>query len=88
MMSTDREMDTRAVLGDMQRTRDELRALFEPYGNIIEGKPHSVFPRSRTFRWLLNHPIGRLTTSALVSGVLSRLPIGRILARRASGKNR
>ena len=87
-MSTDREVRTRAVLGDMQRTRDELRALFEPYGSPIDGKPHSVFPRSRTFRWLLNHPIGRLTTSALVSGVLSRLPIGRFLARWAFGKSR
>jgi hypothetical protein len=39
------------------------------------GGRSSGFPRSKTIRWLLTHPIGRWLGSALVTGVLLRLPL-------------
>lgn len=80
-MQSRRQLHTQAVIVEMQRTRDELQSLFLPTDTAIEGVSRRVYPRSRTFRWMLNHPLGRLAGSALISGALSRLPIGRFLAR-------
>jgi hypothetical protein len=64
----------RAAVLTMERTRAEARALLIPHRPKEGGSPLSTFPRSRTFRWLLTHPIGRWLGSALVTGALLRLP--------------
>ena len=63
-----------AVLA-MEQTRAEARALLMPQGPNAEGDRSSGFPRSKTIRWMLSHPIGRWLGSALVTGVLLRLPL-------------
>ena len=64
-----------AVLA-LAHTRAEARALLIPQEpNGVDGRS-SGFPRSKTIRWLLTHPIiGRWLGSALVTGVLLRLPL-------------
>lgn len=38
------------------------------------------FPRSQTFRWLMAKPVRGWLGSALLTGALARLPVGRVLA--------
>jgi hypothetical protein len=61
-----------AALLTLQRTRLELQALMRP-------PKVSTFPRSATFRWLLNGS-GRWVASTVMSAVLSRIPAGRLFA--------
>ena len=62
-----------AVLA-MEQTRAEARALLMPQGPNAEGDRSSGFPRSKTFRWLLTHPVARSLGSAVITGTLLRLP--------------
>jgi len=64
----------------MAHTRAEARALFMPRGTKGAHGQLSEFPRSKTFRWLLTHPVGRWLGSALMTGALSRLPLARFIA--------
>gem|GEM_PF-2252420 len=63
----------------LEQNRSEARSLLLPKetepGNTLE-----AFPRSHTFRWLLNHSVGRQIGSALITGALSRLPIGQLIS--------
>jgi len=88
VMRGSRQLQTQAVILEMQRTRDELHTLFLPQEQSIKGEGRSVFPRSRTLRWLLSHPLGRWAGSTLLSGALSRLPIWRFVARWVLGNRR
>ncbi len=38
-----------------------------------------TFPRSKTFRWLLTHPVGRWLGSAVLTGALYQFLFGRTL---------
>jgi hypothetical protein len=53
----------------MARTRDELRHLIDPGAAAEPGS----FPRSRTLRWILGHPLGRWLGTAMLTQALSRL---------------
>jgi hypothetical protein len=64
-----------AAVLTMERTRAEARALLVPQGPQGGGGRSSGFPRSKTFRWLLTHPVGRWLGSAVLTGTLSRLPL-------------
>ena len=64
-----------AAVLTLEHTRAEARALLMPQEpNGVDGRSRG-FPRSNTIRWLLTHPIGRWLGSALVTGVLARLPL-------------
>ncbi len=62
----------------LERNRAEARSLLLPSETDTADKPN-VFPRSNTFRWLLNRSVGRQLASALVTGALSRLPVGQLI---------
>jgi hypothetical protein len=68
-----------AAVRTMEHNRAEARALLKPHRAEGAGGQPNAFPRSKTFRWLLTHPVGRSLSSALLSGALSRLPIGRFI---------
>ena len=63
-----------AAVLSLELTRAELRTLLLPQGPSGGGRS-SGFPRSKTFRWLLTHPVGRWLGSAVVTGALLRLPL-------------
>ena len=58
----------------MEHTRAEVRALLLPQAPTEGGSRSGGFPRSKTFRWLLSHPVGRWLGSAVITGALVRLP--------------
>jgi hypothetical protein len=60
----------------LAQTRAELRALLIPGTTQGTLGRSDQFPRSKTFRWLLGQSVGRRLGSALLSGVMSRLPMG------------
>jgi hypothetical protein len=62
-----------AALLTLQRTRVEFQALMRP-------PEVATFPRSVTFRWLLNGSTGRWVAATVISAALSRVPAGRLLA--------
>jgi len=64
-----------AAVLTLEHTRAEARALLMPQETNGMGGQSSGFPRSKTIRWMLSHPIGRWLGSALVTGVLLRLPL-------------
>lgn len=68
-----------AAVATMAHTRAEARALLMPHGAKGAHGQLNEFPRSKTFRWLLTHPVGRWLGSALMTGALSRLPLGRLI---------
>ena len=65
----------------LEQTRAEARALLMPRSTEGAGGQSSAFPRSKTFRWLLTHPVARSLGSALLAGALSRLPMGRFIGK-------
>jgi hypothetical protein len=73
-----------AAVRTLEHTRAEARALLMPRRTEGFGRS-SAFPLGKTFRWLLTDPVGRLLGSALLTGALSRLRIGRFLHRRHGG---
>lgn len=72
----------RAAVATLERDRTEARSLFAPHTLApVAGDP-GVFPRSRTFRWLLRHPIGRWVGSAVITAGLAKIPLGRLFVPR------
>ena len=67
-----------AAVLTLEHTRAEARALLMPQGLTGGGGRSSGFPRSKTFRWLLSHPVGRWLGSAVITGALARLPLVRL----------
>jgi hypothetical protein len=63
-----------AAVLTMEHTRAEVRALLLPQAPTEGGSRSGGFPRSKTFRWLLTHPVGRWLGSAVITGALVRLP--------------
>jgi hypothetical protein len=74
-MPKDEITRVQAAVLTMEHTRAEARALFMPQGPKGGGGRSSGFPRSKTFRWLLTHPLGRWLGSAVITGTLLRLPL-------------
>jgi len=74
-----------AAARTLQETRAEARDLFMPRRIEDFGGRSTAFPRSKTFRWLLTHPIGRSLGSALLMGALSRLPMRLLIGRALFG---
>lgn len=68
-----------AAVRTLRETRAEARDLFMPRRMEEFGGRSGAFPRSKTFRWLLTHPVGRSLGSALLTGALSRLPMRRLI---------
>jgi hypothetical protein len=68
-----------AAVLTMVQTRAEARALLMPHGTKGADGQLSEFPRSKTFRWLLTQPVGRWLGAALLTGALSRLPLGLLI---------
>ncbi len=62
-------LDSADAAAAMARTRSELRRLIDPGA---AGEP-GTFPRSRTLRWILGHPVGRWLGSAMLTQAFSRL---------------
>ena len=63
----------RAAILTLEHTRAEFRRLLMPLVLKGAGGRSSRFPRSKTIRWLLAHPVGRWLGSAVLTGVLARL---------------
>ena len=78
-MANDNMARAQAAMQTMADTRAEFSRLFASHENTGADACLSEFPRSKTFRWLMNHPIGRSLRSALVLGALARLPLGRLI---------
>jgi hypothetical protein len=74
-MPKDHITRAQAAVLTMEHTRAEARALFMPQGPKGGGGGSSRFPRSKTIRWLLTHPVGRWLGSAVITGTLLRLPV-------------
>jgi hypothetical protein len=70
---------TLAAVATLESDRAEARTLFGTQGRAAPADAADSFPRSRTFRWLLGHPLGRWVGSAVITGVLARLPLGRFV---------
>jgi len=70
----------------LEQTRAEARALLMPRSTEGASGQSSAFPRSKTFRWLLTHPVARSLGSALLAGALSRLPMGRFIGKALLGR--
>ena len=67
---------------ELQRTRAELRTVFEPH----EQGPRDAFPRSATFRWLMNHLTPRSIASTAMAAVLVRVPFGKLIGKALFGR--
>ncbi len=82
------DLSTRAqdAIRVMQDTRAELRAILAPGGELPAQFDANEFPRSKTLRWMLTHPLGRWLGSALLARALIRLPLGRLVATWAFGR--
>jgi len=70
-----------AAVQTLEHTRAELRAILMPHSTECASDQSSAFPRSKTFRWLLSHPVARSLGSTLLTRALSRLPIGRFVGK-------
>lgn len=80
MPNNDNITRAQAAVRTLEQTRAEARALLMPHRTEGLGQ-WSAFPRSKTFRWLLTDPVGRSLGSALLTGALSRLPIGQFIGK-------
>jgi len=58
----------------------EARVLLGVQSPATSDGESGTFPRSRTVRWLLRHPLGRWIGSAVLATVVARLPFGRFLS--------
>ena len=82
MSAIDARGPTQAV-ATLASNRAEARALFGANSAAMPiGGEAGAFPRSKTFRWLLRHPIGRWVGSAVITGALARIPLGKFVAAR------
>jgi hypothetical protein len=66
----------------LQHTRAELRAVLEPPGS----GPRDAFPRSATFRWLMNHLTPSSIASTVMAAALVRVPFGQIIGKALFGR--
>lgn len=71
-----------------QKDRALLAARLAPDGAAATDGVADTFPRSQTLRWLLAKPLRGWLGSALLTGALSRLPVGRTLAGWVLGRKR
>ena len=81
MRAIDARGPTQAV-ATLASNRAEARALFGAHSAAMPIGEAGAFPRSKTFRWLLRHPIGRWVGSAVITGALARIPLGKFVATR------
>jgi uncharacterized membrane protein YqjE len=71
-------LQSQGPVSTLEQTRAQLRAILrseEPAQAI----PPDTFPRSRTFRWALSHPIRRLLGSGTLNGVVTRVLLARFV---------
>ena len=64
-----------AAVATLEGNRAEANALLRTHHAVTSTGAMGAFPRSRTFRWLLSHPVGRWITSAVMIAVVSRIPL-------------
>lgn len=67
---------------ELQRNRAELRAVLEP----PEKGPRDAFPRSATFRWLVNNLTPRSIASTAMAAALARVPFGKLIGKALFGR--
>ena len=64
-----------AAVATLKSNRTEARALLRAHPGATSTGAMGAFPRSRTFRWVLGHPVGRWIISAVMIAVVSRIPL-------------
>jgi uncharacterized membrane protein YqjE len=69
---------SQGAVSTMQRTRSELRCIFQS-DEQMQTVPPDTFPRSRTFRWALSHPLSRLFGSGTLNGTVARVLLARFV---------
>jgi hypothetical protein len=75
----ERRTRTRIAIDTLERTRAELRVILQSDRLREQRIDPNVFPRSRTLRWALDHPLRRLIGSGFLTGTLSRLLLARLI---------
>jgi uncharacterized membrane protein YqjE len=66
------------AVSTMERTRAELRCIFQS-DQQMQTVPPDTFPRSKTFRWALSHPLSRLFGSGGLNGTVARILLARFV---------
>lgn len=85
-MENERQIRTQAALVAMERTRAELRSIFKPEQEQAQTIAPNTFPRSRTFRWALSHPLSRLFSGGTLGGTLTRMLLTKYLGSLVFGR--
>ena len=86
MMQIDRQDRTQAAIGAMELTRAQLRILLQTDRQRMQMIAPNTFPRSKTFRWALTHPLRQWFRSGTLQGTLARIVIARLIGSRLFGK--
>jgi hypothetical protein len=66
------------AISTMECTRAELRCIFQS-GQPMQTVPPDTFPRSKTLRWALSHPLSRLFGSGTLNGTVARVLLARFV---------
>jgi hypothetical protein len=85
-MENERQIRTQAALVALERTRAELRMIFEPDQTEAQTIEPNTFPRSKTFRWAMSHPVSRLFGGGTLGGTVTRMLITKYLGSLVFGR--
>ena len=84
-MENERQIRTQAAMVAMERTRAELRTLFQSDQQNPAIEP-DTFPRSKTLRWALNHPLRHWFGAGTLSGTVTRMLLAKYLGSLVMGR--
>lgn len=85
-MENERQIRTQAAMVAMERTRAELRIIFQTDLQRAQAMDPNTFPRSKAFRWALSHPLTRLFGAGTVSGAVTRMLLAKYLGALVLGR--
>jgi hypothetical protein len=85
-MENARQIRTQLAIATLALTRAELRIIFQSDRQREQMIEPNAFPRSRTFRWALTHPLRRWFRSGTLQGTVARLLLARFIGSRMLGR--
>ena len=85
-MESERQIRTQLAIATMALTRAELRIIFQSDLQREQALEPDAFPRSKTFRWALRHPLRQWFGSGTLQGTVARLVLARFIGSRMFGR--